>query len=168
MKRIIQSCLAWLALGSVASGIDMDFSGGKLSTTARVFQEADPVRPGLIRVNIVRGAAASGKYFVPPKTDLLELVALAGGLNADADDTDISVRRRKGARDEVYSLNLREYMSDNEAKPFYFEDNDVVFAAQVRPIVSSNVSTIVGLTASIMGIVMSGIVLQRSLNTSDK
>ncbi len=146
----------------------MDFSGGKLSTTARVFQEADPVRPGLIRVNIVRGAAVSGKYFVPPKTDLLELVALAGGLSADADDEEISVRRRKGSKDEVFSLNLREYMSDSAAKPFYFEDNDVMFAAQMQPIVSNNITTIVGLTASILGIVMSAIVLENNLSKSDK
>jgi hypothetical protein len=118
--------------------------------SGRQFYGGDGAKPGLIRIHVLGGVAAPGKYFVTPQTDLFELVSLAGGINSNADPESILLRRRDSIPEKGLSLNLRSALEDGSSQPFYFKDNDVILVNTKDPVISPELALIVNFTASVL------------------
>jgi hypothetical protein len=118
--------------------------------SGRQFYGGEGSKPGLIRVHVLGGVSAPGKYFVTPQTDLFELVSLAGGINPNADPESILLRRRDSIPEKGLSLNLRSALEDEASQPFYFRDNDVILVNTKDPVISPELALIVNFTASVL------------------
>ena len=117
----------------------------------------------LVSVNLLGEFGKPGVYHIPKQTDVMRLFALAGGSKSDADLENILVKRRSGDSEKVYKLNLREMMETPVPKNLNLESNDVILINAKEPIISPNTIQVVGIVASVLGIIVSTVVLARGL-----
>ena len=76
----------------------------------------------------------------------------------------LSIKRRSGETDRVININLKQLVEDRgNGKPINLETNDIVLVAPREPAVSANTLSVVGLTASLLGLVVSSIVIINQL-----
>lgn len=115
----------------------------------------------LIRVNLLGSIQRSGIHHVPTRTDLLTLLALAGGPTADADLTEVVLKRKKRGREEVVPLNLEEIVKEPGNRGPELEPNDMVFVPAKTPLINPNVVTTVSLLSSVLAIVVTSVVLMK-------
>lgn len=118
----------------------------------------------LIPINLLGSVGKPGVYHIPKQTDLVRLLSLAGGTRADANLEDISIKRRSGETEKLINVNLRQLVSEkSSSKPINLEANDIVLVAPHEPLVSNNTLTVVSLAASLLGLVVSSIVIVNQL-----
>ncbi len=118
----------------------------------------------LVSINLLGAVGKPGVYHIPKQTDIVRLLALAGGTRADANMEDISIKRRSGETERVININLKQLVEDRgNGKPINLETNDIVLVAPREPAVSANTLSVVGLTASLLGLVVSSIVIINQL-----
>lgn len=118
----------------------------------------------LIPINLLGSVGKPGVYHIPKQTDLVRLLSLAGGTRADANLEDISIKRRNGETEKLINVNLRQLVSEKgTGKPINLEANDIVLVAPQEPSVSQNTLTVVSLVASLMGLVVSSLVIANQL-----
>lgn len=130
---------------------------------SRQFYGGDSAFVGLIRVHVLHGVNAPGKYFISPQTDLLELVAIAGGIAPQADLEKVQLRRRDGIPEKGYTLNLRDAMESDDFKPVYFKDNDVLMINSKEQLISPEVASVVSFTSSILATIVTMLLLNDRL-----
>ena len=117
----------------------------------------------VIPVQMLGAVKRPGVYHVPRQTDIVQILALAGGFNDNADPTKSYIRSRIGDVDRVRPVNLEAQLRGANTKAVILEANDVVVIDQKTPAISSNTLTIVGVVASLLSIIVSGIVVVTTL-----
>ena len=85
----------------------------------------------LLPVNILGLVAKPGQYMVPFRTDLVSLIAFAGGFRENAKITEVKIIRnainkknlKNSGRAEVFTVNIKKY----------FENGDIAQIPQLKP-----------------------------------
>ena len=115
----------------------------------------------LVSVNLLGEFGRPGVYHIPKQTDVMRLFALAGGTKSGADIENILIKRRSGEAEKVYTMNLKDMMEKPAPKNLNLESNDVILINTKEPIISQNTIQVVGIVASVLGVLVSTVVLAR-------
>ena len=119
-------------------------------------------KESLITVQLLGAVKNPGIYYIPPQTDLLKLVSLAGGTN-EADLTEVLVRKTDSSQKGVYELDLNKLMkSSSEVKPFKLAQDDFVYIPHKEPWISKDVAQSVTIVSLITSIILTSILIEKN------
>lgn len=99
----------------------------------------------LMPVNILGAVEKSGHYLVPSETDLLALLAFAGGLRDDAKLNDVKIVRRISSQKapQTTKIDLKKlYAADDDALPPKLMPDDLVIIGKKNVVTSQVIAEI--------------------------
>ena len=146
------------SLPAHAINLDESFSG-RSSGQAEYFN-SNRERRMMIQVNILSGVARPGLHQVPDNTNIVDALALAGGLSAEADFEKVFVKRKVAGdkpRYQTLEYDLTELVQDDRSAYPMLQNNDTVLI-EPRSKTDQRLLTFLTILASTVGIV-SGVVL---------
>ncbi len=117
----------------------------------------------LIGVQLLGAVKNPGVYYIPPTTDLLKLLSLAGG-EADADLSEIIVRKVDPAQAGVYELDMKRLMKTTGGKQFKLTQDDFIYVPKKEPWISNDVSRTVSILSLLATIVLTGVLIDKNSN----
>lgn len=117
----------------------------------------------LIGVQLLGAVKNPGVYYIPPTTDLLKLLSLAGG-EQDADLTEIIVRKVDPASSGVYELDMKRLMKTTGGKQFKLTQDDFIYVPKKEPWISNDVSRTVSILSLLATIVLTGVLIDKNSN----
>lgn len=121
-------------------------------------------KESLIAVQLLGAVKNPGIYYIPTNTDVLKLLALAGG-SQDADLSEILVRKTDPQQTGVYELDVKKLMtSTSEVKPFRLHQDDFVYVPKQEPWISNDVSKSITIVSLIATIVLTGVLIDKNTN----
>ena len=119
-------------------------------------------KESLIGVQLLGAVKNPGIYYVPTNTDVLKLLALAGGSD-DADLSEILVRKIDPAQPGVYELDVKKLMkSTSNVKPFKLAQDDFVYVPKREPWISNDVSKSITIVSLITTIVLTSVLIEKN------
>ncbi len=119
-------------------------------------------KESLIGVQLLGAVKNPGIYYIPTNTDVLKLLALAGG-SEDADLSEILVRKTDPAQAGVYELDVKKLMkSTANVKPFKLAQDDFVYVPKREPWISNDVSKTITIVSLIATIVLTGVLIDKN------
>jgi hypothetical protein len=113
----------------------------------------------LIPVYLLGAVAKPGLYHIPIQSDVLLLLALAGGPLEGADTREILVRRGQDPSPE--KIDLEKVISTPATQPFVLHPSDVVWVAPNKPAISQNTLATLTVITAVVGIVVSGFLIHQ-------
>jgi protein involved in polysaccharide export with SLBB domain len=131
-------------------------------------------KESLISVQLLGGVSRPGIYYVPPSTDLLKLITLAGGSNGSGDMSEILVRKIEPKTwAEIKSKAVTEYQGAYEvdgekvikyggAKQLKLAQDDFVYVPQKSYMVSSDAARTITLVSVVLGIALTAILIDKN------
>ncbi len=117
----------------------------------------------LIGVQLLGAVKNPGVYYIPPTTDLLKLLSLAGG-EADADLSEIIVRKVDPTQAGVYELDMKRLMKTTGGKQFKLTQDDFIYVPKKEPWISNDVSRTVSILSLLATIVLTGVLIDKNSN----
>jgi competence protein ComEA len=119
-------------------------------------------KESLIGVQLLGAVKNPGIYYIPTNTDVLKLLALAGG-SEDADLSEILVRKTDPTQAGVYELDVKKLMkSTANVKPFKLAQDDFVYVPKREPWISNDVSKTITIVSLIATIVLTGVLIDKN------
>jgi SLBB domain len=119
-------------------------------------------KESLIGVQLLGAVKNPGIYYIPTNTDVLKLLALAGG-SEDADLSEILVRKTDPAQAGVYELDVKKLMkSTANVKPFKLAQDDFVYVPKREPWISNDVSKTITIVSLVATIVLTGVLIEKN------
>jgi hypothetical protein len=116
----------------------------------------------LIGVHLLGAVQKPGIYYVPPNTDILKLLTLAGGID-DADLTGVVVRKVEPSQAGVYELDMDKFMkSSPDTKPFKLAQDDFIFVPKKQPWISNDVSRSITIVSLITSIILTAVLIDKN------
>ena len=130
----------------------------------------------LIPVTILGPVAKQGIHHIPTRTHLIKFLSLVGGVNSSSDLEDILIKRvgskdktpteTKGEhlyKEEIIHVDVEELLEEPGSRGPILQQDDLVLVKENKPMFSNNTLLTVGLVSSILGIVVSSIVISNEL-----
>ncbi len=118
-------------------------------------------KESLIGVQLLGAVKNPGIYYIPTNTDVLKLLALAGGSD-DADLSEILVRKTEPSQAGVYELDIKKLMkSTANVKPFKLAQDDFVYVPKREPWISNDVSKTITIVSLVASIVLTGVLIEK-------
>ncbi len=117
----------------------------------------------LMPVNIWGAVQKPGLHQVPTGTDLMQLITLAGGPNADAELDHLIIKRTTKDGEKVIKLALNDFIDSTHETPLELEPNDTVILPATKPMISTNTLTLITVIATVVGIVASSVIIAGQL-----
>lgn len=149
------------ALGSSAYAETNFFEMKEPPRAAEFIYRSSP-KESLIGVQLLGAVKNPGLYYIPPQTDLLKLVTLAGG-SEDADLSSVLVRKTDNSQQGVYEVDLQKLMkSTSDIKPFKLAQDDFVYIPKKEPWISNDVSRSITIISLITSIVLTSVLIERN------
>ena len=148
-------------------------SKGFAETATSFFEVKEPPRAAeyiyrsspkesLIGVQLLGAVKNPGIYYIPTNTDVLKLLALAGGTE-DADLSEILVRKTDPTQSGVYELDVKKLMkSTPDVKPFKLAQDDFVYIPKKESWISNDVSKTITIVSLVATIVLTGVLIDKN------
>ncbi len=141
-------------------------------SSSSVFEAKEPPRAAefifrsapketLIGVHLLGAVKNPGIYYIPPSTDLLKLLVLAGGDN-NADLTEVIVRKTDPSQIGVYELDIKKLMKTVDAKPFRLAQDDFIYVPSKESWISNDVSKTIAIVSMVATIVLTGVLIEKN------
>lgn len=165
MKNIIVSLITLSILMSqncFAQGVNNFFEIKEPPRAAEYIFRSSP-RETLIGVQLLGAVKNPGIYYIPPSTDLLKLITLAGGEN-EADLSEVIVRKTDPAQQGVYELDIKRLMKTTDAKSFKLAQDDFIYIPKNEPWISHDVSKTITIVSLLATIVLTGVLINKNSN----
>ena len=119
-------------------------------------------KESLIGVQLLGAVKHPGLYYVPPNTDILKLVTLAGGVE-EANLSEVIVRKVDPAQAGVYELDMNKFMkSSADSKPFKLTQDDLIYIPKKEPWISNDVSRTITLVSLVTSIVLTAVLIEKN------
>lgn len=119
------------------------------------------VKESLIGVQLIGAVNKPGLYYIPANTDILKLLALAGGTD-DADLSNVLVRKTDPSQPGVFELNMDKFMkTSNESKNFKLTQDDFIYVPKKQPWISNDVSRTITIVSLITSIVLTAVLIDK-------
>ncbi len=119
-------------------------------------------KESLIGVQLLGAVKHPGLYYVPPNTDILKLVTLAGGIE-EANLSEVIVRKVDPAQAGVYELDMNKFMkSSADSKPFKLTQDDLIYIPKKEPWISNDVSRTITLVSLVTSIVLTAVLIEKN------
>jgi protein involved in polysaccharide export with SLBB domain len=109
-------------------------------------------------VQVVGAVQKPGIHYVPLQSDLLQVMALAGGPAADAELSEIHVRRRTGSSDEVLNIKGKTLFQDATAVPLV-RANDTIYIEHYKPLIGNNTVQVLTVVSTLLSIAVGAVAL---------
>lgn len=131
-------------------------------------------KESLISVQLLGAVNRPGVYYVPPSTDLLKLITLAGGSSNSGDMSEILVRKYEPKSwAEIQSKAVNEYQGAYEvdaekiikyggAKQLKLQQDDFVYVPQKSYMISGDTARTVTVISVVLGIALTGLLIQKN------
>ncbi len=123
-----------------------------LLPSGSVYVYGDPNMDKLISVKVFGGVGKAGIHFVPPDTDLLTLISLAGGTIDSAEIDSIQIRRTTTGKPTFLAVNLEDVMSKTDTEPVKLAEGDTVVIPVTASVISDNTLKVVSFVSSLAAI----------------
>jgi hypothetical protein len=151
------------------SVLDFD-EPGKAPTSTSEYVFRSTVKPNLIPVQVLGSVAKPGLYYVPPNTNLVKLLTLAGGPQNTADAEEIVVKKADASWEHVkaggltrdhqaYKVDFEPMLKRGDQSRLPMSPNDIVYVPAKQPWFSNNLTRSVTIVSLVMGIVLTGILI---------
>lgn len=140
-------------------------------TSQSQYRFAPITDPTLMAVHVMGSVRKPGIHYLPPKSNLIEVLTLAGGTteNAEIDSIQITPLRAQTQNDPHYGkFNLEEHFENiNEGKlnlnvPV-LRTNDVVYVPEDKPFIDRDTATTVALVGTLTSILLSIIIIRKEV-----
>ena len=119
-------------------------------------------KESLIGVQLLGAVKHPGLYYVPPNTDILKLLTLAGGID-EANLSEVIVRKVDPAQAGVYELDMNKFMkSSADSKPFKLTQDDLIYIPKKEPWISNDVSRTITLVSLITSIALTAVLIEKN------
>ncbi len=118
----------------------------------------------LVPVSLLGAVARSGVHHVPKNSDLLSLISYSGGVIQSSDLRDVTIKRQSGEREKIISVNLELILKTPNLRSPTLEPGDVIMIPVRTPVIDSDVTSVISLTTSVVGMVLSAFALKAVLN----
>ena len=162
IKIIVTICLLFSTSGFAESASSF-FEIKEPPRAAEYIYRSSP-KESLIGVQLLGAVRNPGIYYIPINTDVLKLLALAGG-SEDADLSEILVRKTDPAQTGVYELDIKKLMkSTANVKPFKLAQDDFVYVPKREPWISNDVSKTITIVSLVATIVLTGVLIDKNTN----
>ncbi len=147
-------------------------SKGVAETASSFFEVKEPPRAAeyiyrsspkesLIGVQLLGAVKNPGIYYIPSNTDVLKLLALAGGTE-DAELSEILVRKTDPTQAGVYELDVKKLMTTTTAKPFRLTQDDFVYIPKRESWISNDVSKTITIVSLVATIVLTAVLIEKN------
>lgn len=161
-SRVLTLAIAAVFLQSQVTQAQTSFFEVKEPPRAAEYIYRSSQKESLISVQLLGAVKNPGIYYIPPQTDLLKLVTLAGGAE-NADLTEVVVRKNDPSQKGVYELDLNKLMkSTSEVKPFKLAQDDFVYVPKKQPWISSDIAQSVTIVSLITSIILTSILIEKN------
>jgi hypothetical protein len=159
--KIIVTVIFLFSTQGFAQGAGSFFEIKEPPRAAEYIYRSSP-KESLIGVQLLGAVKNPGIYYIPTNTDVLKLLALAGG-SEDADLSEILVRKTDPAQSGVYELDIKKLMkSTSNVKPFKLAQDDFVYVPKREPWISNDVSKSITIVSLIATIVLTGVLIEKN------
>ncbi|AZZ37774.1 hypothetical protein CIK05_13520 [Bdellovibrio sp. qaytius] len=163
-KRILTLAITLMFLNSQTALAQTSFFEVKEPPRAAEYIYRSSQKESLISVQLLGAVKNPGIYYIPPQTDLLKLVTLAGG-SEDAELSEVLVRKGDPAQKGVYELDLNKLMkSTSDVKPFKLAQDDFVYIPKREPWISNDVSRSITIVSLIATIILTSVLIEKNSN----
>lgn len=175
MRRILAYILSLLLLNPSAHAelLGQDDQRPASHTSEYVFRSTS--RGNLIPIQVMGSVTKPGLYFVPPNTNLVKLLTLAGGPQSVADNEEILVRKADRSWDglklggiekdkQSYRVDLEKMLRQSDHTRLPMSPNDVVFVPPKQSWISQDATRTISVVSLLMGIVLTGILIDQKSN----
>ena len=112
----------------------------------------------LAPIRVLGAVAKPGIHFVPPKTDLVTLISLAGGTTERAQMDEVSIKRTQNGKTVVLHVDLEKLVEEVDTVSPEMVSNDTVLVPVDQSWVSDNTLRTVSLVTGIASIFLSIVV----------
>ncbi|UYL10022.1 SLBB domain-containing protein [Bdellovibrio sp. SKB1291214] len=131
-------------------------------------------KESLISVQLLGAVNKPGIYYVPPSTDLLKLITLAGGSNNGGDMSEITVRKLEPKSwAEIKSKAVSEYQGAYEvdaekvikyggAKQLKLAQDDFIYVPQKSYMVSGDATRTITVVSLVLGIALTALLINKN------
>ena len=120
------------------------------------------MKESLIGVQLIGAVNKPGLYYIPANTDILKLLALAGGTD-DADLSNVLVRKTDPSQPGVFELDMDKFMkTSNEAKNFKLTQDDFIYVPKKQPWISNDVSRSITIVSLITSIILTAVLIEKN------
>lgn len=158
---IVAICFMFTSHG-FAEGASSFFEIKEPPRAAEYIYRSSP-KESLIGVQLLGAVKNPGIYYIPTNTDVLKLLALAGGSD-DADLSEILVRKTDPAQAGVYELDVKKLMqSTSNVKPFKLAQDDFVYVPKREPWISNDVSKTITIVSLLATIVLTSVLIDKNV-----
>lgn len=140
------------------------------STTAEYIFKST-YQENLIPVQVLGAVSKPGMYFIPPRTDLVKLLTMAGGPFSSMDEnivvrkTDQSWEQLKLSgvkkRSQSYEVDFKKLLREGAYTSLTMSPQDVVYVPPEAAWISPNTVRIVTVTSLVLGMVLTGILISQ-------
>lgn len=159
-KIIVTMCFLFSTQGFAESASSF-FEIKEPPRAAEYIYRSSP-KESLIGVQLLGAVRNPGIYYIPTNTDVLKLLALAGG-SEDADLSEILVRKTDPAQTGVYELDVKKLMkSTGNIKPFKLAQDDFVYVPKREPWISNDISKTITIVSLLATIVLTGVLIDKN------
>lgn len=156
------------AQAKAESLLDLDDAKPTSSTSEYVYRST--TKGNLIPVQIMGSVGKPGLYFVPPNTNLIKVLTLAGGPQASANSERIVVKKADKSWDELrsggvsrdgasYRVDIEDLLRRPEHSSLSMSANDVVFVPNKEPFISSDAMRVVTVVSLVMTTVLTAVLI---------
>lgn len=161
-SRVLTLAIATVFFQTQVAQAESSFFEVKEPPRAAEYIYRSSQKESLISVQLLGAVKNPGIYYIPPQTDLLKLVTLAGGAE-NADLTEVVVRKNDPSQKGVYELDLNKLMkSTSEVKPFKLAQDDFVYVPKKQPWISSDIAQSVTIVSLITSIILTSVLIEKN------
>ncbi len=162
LTQIIVTITFLFSTNTFAESVSSFFEIKEPPRAAEYIYRSSP-KESLIGVQLLGAVKNPGIYYIPTNTDVLKLLALAGG-SEDADLSEILVRKIDPTQAGVYELDIKKLMkSTSNVKPFKLAQDDFVYVPKREPWISSDVSKTITILSLVATIVLTGVLIDKNI-----
>jgi hypothetical protein len=141
--------------GQVPTAMQGLGSGGSEFFVGRI--EGKP----LITVNLISGVRLPGVYHIPIQTNLVQLIAFAGGAGENADFENVTIRTQASSgATTTKKIDLDEILKDSQGIPV-MQDRDTIRIPPDVDYIGKSL-TYIALIGSTLGVILSAIAVENS------
>lgn len=120
----------------------------------------------LIPVSVLGAVVKPGIHHVPTRTNLLNLITLAGGASAEARLDEVTIKRvttsdptREDFKEEIIHIDVERLLETAGNRGPILQQNDIVVIPKRTPFIHENTTQLVGFISGLLGLVVSSIVI---------
>lgn len=170
-------CRVWTLISFVSAvanaqnmGFDSDRGSSANATAEYVFRST--YRENLIPVQVLGAVGKPGLYFVPPRTDLVKLLTLAGGPVVSASE-DVVVRKADQSWNQLgvsgvdkaglsYEVDVKKLLKEGSYSSLAMSAQDVVYVPTKEPFISQDITRTATVVSLVMGIILTGVLIDQN------